>query len=277
MPVWGTIFAETFVPAYQGFWLVIIVLLGACLGSFATAWTYRLPRNIPMGRRGRRGKYSRSACPKCDHELAWFDLVPVLSWAFNRGRCRYCRAVIPYVYPITEILTITLCVTFFLLYGYTAQSLILVVMTPVIVTVLMVDIYHMIIPDRLNAVLALGGLAAVISYMAYGPVTDPEAAELMKSALIGGGAFFLVALVLALVFSHVLKKEALGGGDIKFFGAAGIWLGLESLPMFMMLSGGFGIVFALVWRKITGEERFPFGPALVAAFIFLLCAKKTVF
>jgi leader peptidase (prepilin peptidase)/N-methyltransferase len=106
---------------------------------------------------------------------------------------------------------------------------------------------------------------------------DPDSANLMKAALTGGAAFFLVAFVLALVFSYVLKKDALGGGDIKFFGAAGLWLGLESLPMFMMLSGGFGVIFALIWRKITGEERFPFGPALVAAFIFMLCMKKVVF
>lgn len=269
-------FAEFMTPFFAPFWLIFVLFFGACLGSFATALVYRLPRNIPMGKAG--GAYSRSACPSCDHALSWRDLVPVWSWVWLRGRCRYCQAKISSLYPLTEILTLSLCAILYLIYGYTALTVILLLMAPVIISILMIDIRHLIIPDCLNAALALGAIAAVFTAnMKYTAGRDYDLLTLAQQSVTGGVVYFLMALMLAVIFTKALKKDALGGGDIKFFGAAGLWLGVWNLPMFMMLSGGFGVIFALIWQKITGSTRFPFGPSLVAAFIFLLCVEKTVF
>ena len=70
--------------------------------------------------------------------------------------------------------------------------------------------------------------------------------------------------------TKILKKDALGFGDVKFFAAAGIWLGIFQLPAFMMLSGALGILFAIAWKIVKKEDVFPFGPALILGFFALL-------
>ncbi len=91
--------------------------------------------------------------------------------------------------------------------------------------------------------------------------------------MVGGAALFgLFSYLLRYVFARILKREPMGLGDVKFFTVVGLWLGpnLTTLSLFLILSGLFGVVFSLIWRKKTGQEVFPFGPALVASFVVLL-------
>lgn len=230
-----------------------------------------------MGRRKDTGS-RRSACPHCGHPLSARDLMPVFSWVFATGKCRYCKTPVSVFYPLTEVLTIGLCLLFFWVYGYTVHSVILVFLAPVLVAILMIDFQHLIIPNGLNAVIALAAVLAVVTAdIGYNmpPVDSME--SYAAKALAGGLVYFSLAFMLEVVFTRLLKKPALGGGDIKFFGAAGLWLGVNALPGFLMISGLSGIVLALIWRKITGEEHFPFGPALIVAFIVLLAGRVTIF
>jgi leader peptidase (prepilin peptidase)/N-methyltransferase len=87
----------TTAAAVDFLYYMIGVFIGLCLGSFATALLYRLPRRIPW-----HGK-ARSACPSCGVRLIWKDLVPVLSWLWLRGRCRACGSKIPASYPLIEL------------------------------------------------------------------------------------------------------------------------------------------------------------------------------
>ena len=75
--------------------------------------------------------------------------------------------------------------------------------------------------------------------------------------------------------SFILKRDSLGFGDVKFFIMAGLWLGLSYLPYFLMLSGVFGVLFGFAWQYIKKEKLFPFGPALILSFVFILCIKNS--
>lgn len=100
-------------------WLIYLYLamIGACMGSFSSAISYRVARGqswiVSSGKISGKSKPARSQCPACAHQLAWFDLIPVISWLVTTGRCRYCRTRIPMRYPLIEICGAMASVLFF--------------------------------------------------------------------------------------------------------------------------------------------------------------------
>ncbi len=257
----------------QGVFLALTVFLGLVFGSFATAVAYRVPRDISIV------KKQRSACPSCNRSLTALDLVPVFSWLFLKGRCRSCKAKIGARYPLIELATLCLCLAFYARFGFTPQSLCLFALAPVITAIAAIDFEFKIIPDGLNLSIAGLGVACLAAGAAEAPEAFSFIAEKGVAALAGAAVYFCASLVLRYVVMAVLKKDPLGWGDIKFFGAAGFWLGLnpDSGAYLMLCAGVFGIVLALVWRKLDKGPEFPFGPALLAGFTAMLLWQGPVF
>ncbi len=245
------------------FWyeLWFVSLIGLLLGSFSTAITYRAPRKIPWGA-------ERSICPLCNTTLGAFDLMPVLSWAFSGGKCRHCNAPISWRYPLTEVVCALLCIAVYLAYGFNVTMFFTIAIIPFLMALFLIDLEHFILPNLLVLNVFLIGVAKLMYQVFYAGMLDLK----MTAIEYGGGAIIYAALVfiLGLVVSKVMKKDALGFGDVKFFGVAGLWLGLSSLSWFLLLSGGFAVIFAVIWRKAKGEEVFPFGPALILSFYTLV-------
>lgn len=246
----------------------LAVMLGLCLGSFATAITYRELNDIPwLWPRKTAGSSSshmqtyRSACPHCHHTLSALDLVPVLSWLFLRGRCRYCQAKIGLFYPAIELICLAACCLLYWVHGFTPVSVLMMVAVPFLLALVVVDFKYMILPNSAVGGVAVLGAAALVAEYAAGHLSLWAAGAYIAAALIYGG----FSLLMGFVVSRVLKKEALGMGDVKFFAVAGLWLGLGAFPAFCILSGVLGIVIGGLWQKITGKPVFPFGPALIAA------------
>lgn len=255
------------------FGLVFVVFLGLVLGSFATALAYRLPRDISMITQ------VSSRCTACERDLRARDLVPVFSWLFLKGKCRYCRAPIGWQYPLIELTTLALCLLFYAVYGLSWETGLIFALAPVLVSTIDIDFRHKIIPDSLNlSIFLIGlGLLFVNAGMAASPVSflNDHAPEAFGGSLVYG----LGSLALRQGAQAVLKREAMGLGDIKFFAAAGFWLGLnpDAAAMLMIISGVSGTIMALGWKKATGEEEVPFGPSLIVAFIAVLCFFKPGF
>ncbi len=251
--------------------MAFVVFLGLALGSFATALSYRLPREISIVTR------ARSQCPSCGHVLESADLVPLFSWVFLRGKCRHCRAHIGMRYPLIELATLALCLLFFFVYGLSAQTIFVFALAPVLVAIIDIDLWHQIIPDSLNTAIAVIGIVvlAVNAGMAAHPVHFLMTRGIQACCGVlayGGGAWLLRAAA-----GVILKREALGLGDVKFFAAAGFWLGLNAMEasFLMIVSGGAGVILALLWKKRGDAAEVPFGPSLVIAFIFVLCLYRS--
>lgn len=258
------------------FWLdagfYFALALGLCLGSFSTALSYRLPRGISMIAK------ERSACNSCQAPLGFIDLVPLLSWLALRGRCRRCGAPIGWRYPLIELSTLGLCLLFFFAFagaaGAGAGSMTaLYFLAATLVAMIDIDFQFKIIPDELNlAVLAIGaGLAAWLSF-----ANPYAAADIWFHAVLGMLIFGLGSFFLRFAGEKALGREPLGLGDVKFFAAAGFWLGTDAMTaaLYIGLSGALGVVLALAWQKWRGEREFPFGPALLLAFVAVLLAMK---
>lgn len=246
--------------------IIVVVFLGLVLGSFATALSYRLPRGLSMIVK------VHSQCPSCAHNLGAADLVPFFSWAFLRGKCRYCQAAIGIQYPLIELATVALCLLFYSVYGLTPETAVIFILAPVLISIIDIDLRYKIIPDSLNAAVLLTGVTAlgVNAVMAGHPVDF--IAEQGAPALGGALIYGLASLLLRQGAQAVMKREAMGLGDVKFFAAAGFWLGLNAnaASTLMMISGLSGIALALIWKKRTGEAEVPFGPSLMIAFIAVL-------
>lgn len=242
-----------FPPGFEGFEIFSTVFLGLCLGSFATALSYRMPRDISMVSK------TRSSCPVCGHDLGFRDLVPVFSWLFQRGKCRYCGDRIGWRYPLIELATLGLCAGLYHVYGFTPQGLAAFLVAPVLVAIIDIDLHYKIIPDQLNLWVAALGFIQVAVW---------EEARMVPLAFGGALLYGGFSWLLREAVARAMNREALGLGDVKFFAAAGLWLGPDPfvLSVFMMISGVSGVALALVWKKLSGEEAFPFGPALVVAF-----------
>lgn len=253
---------------------VIAILLGLAFGSFATALIHR----IPLGQSwvfetAKEGGEHRSACPYCGHRLGLKDLIPILSWVMQKGQCRYCGHKIAPLYPLTELATVLGALGIVAVCGLTAQSAVILLALPFLIALIVIDLKEMILPNQLVLITLI--LGAV--YHAIPGITMSDSDLEHMVLLHGGGAvlFFAVSWLLGLIMSKVLKREALGFGDVKFMAVAGLWLGAPLLGSFFIVSGVMGIVLALIWQKITQEPRFPFGPALIFAFYVLILLKTS--
>jgi len=240
------------------------VVFGLVAGSFLNVVIYRLPRGESIIR-------PPSSCPECGARLAWFELVPVLSYLFLRGRCRRCGGRISLRYPAVEALTAGLFLTVYLMYetqlrgglfppaahfGWTLAKG--VFLTGGLIAAAFIDAEHRIIPNRL--VLALFGGAVVLV---------PLAGDIgLGSAVLGGLAAGGLLLLLAL-----LSKGGMGGGDIKFAAVCGLYLGWPAVMIGLFLGALCGSLFGLalvLTKRRRRREPIPFGPHLAAGFFVAL-------
>jgi len=232
-------------------------LLGLVMGSAVTALAYRVPR-------GKSWVHGRSACPLCGHVLGVVDLVPVLSWASTGGRCRYCRARVPFRYPLTEILCATWAVLLVRHVGIGWDTPFLAIWGFLLIALMWIDLDFQLLPDALTFPGTLFGLAAALQW--------PDGARhALWGVVVGSGLLWL----LAWGYWKLRHVEGMGGGDIKLAAMFGVVLGWKLSLMTLFLAALAGSVWGgiLMARKAgDGKTALPFGtllaPAAMVAFLW---------
>lgn len=221
---------------------LFIFLAGLCAGSFLNVCIYRLPESGSIA-------YPPSKCSSCGSRLRAVDLIPVLSYLFLRGRCRYCGSKISAQYPVIELATGVLFLLAYLKYGLTLAALRTAVLFAVVTAAAVIDWRCRIIPDRLN-----------LTGFILGAVMLFESREVLTANAIGfvtgGGLLYLVAVV---------SRGGMGGGDIKLAAVMGLLLGWKYLLLALFIAFGAGAFVGslLVLLKIKKmKAALPFGPYL---------------
>uniref|UniRef100_UPI0035CADD06 prepilin peptidase n=1 Tax=uncultured Sphingomonas sp. TaxID=158754 RepID=UPI0035CADD06 len=233
------------------FWPVLLGVLGAVIGSFVSTLVIRWPQ----GRSVIRG---RSHCDACDATLTGRDLVPLLSAALTRGRCRTCRVAIDPRHWQIELA----CLAIGALAGAAVPGPVGIagaVLGWLLLALAALDIAEFWLPDALTATLAGAGL-----------VTGVLGAEpALADRLIGGIGGFAALWAVGALYKRLRRREGLGGGDPKLLGAIGLWLGWRMLPAVVLLAAltGLAVVLAgmLRGRDATLGDRMPFGALLAIA------------
>ena len=241
----------------------VALLLGAVFGSFLNCAAWRLSHGESVLR-------GRSHCPDCGHVLGAGDLVPILSWLFLRGKCRYCGKKIPARYPLTEAVFALLTLLCLLRFDLSWLCLRNWILLCCLFCLSLTDLECMIIPD-----VCLIIAAAV--WLVFLPLTGmgwPAVRGGLLAGLIFGGGL----LGLSLLMDRILKRDSLGGGDIKLFAVLGLYLGIVGTLFMTVLACLLGLLFAVLRRgRGGGSEPFPFGPAIAAAgTVMLLCGEPLI-
>jgi leader peptidase (prepilin peptidase)/N-methyltransferase len=231
-------------------WPILLGVLGAVFGSFIAVVAIRWPA-------GRSVAQGRSVCDSCGAPLKAAELVPVLSFLVQRGRCRHCHAAIPPSHAVTEVAGLAIGVVAGLavpgLEGAAGA-----VFGWLLLALAALDLAAFWLPNLLNAALAAAGLAVAVLGL------DPPLVE----RVIGGAGGFAVLWLVARGYKAVRGRQGLGGGDPKLFGAIGCWLGWQDLPLVLLAASLIGLAAVLgmmsTGRRVRATDRLPFGVMLAA-------------
>ncbi|NLJ41899.1 MAG: prepilin peptidase [Clostridiales bacterium] len=230
----------------------LIFLFGMLLGSFFNVCTYRIPRGESIS-------FPPSHCPSCEHRLVASDLVPLFSYIFLRGKCKYCQAKISITYPLIEFITPVLYLLLYYTYGISWDLLVYALVISILIIITFIDIEHFIIPNAL----VLAGLIIGILSLIIG-VSPIEWVDALLGLILGGGAILITAILAKLI----LKKDGMGGGDIKLMAMIGLFMGWRQTGIILLLSVYISFIFIIVMlifkTKKTGEYL-PFGPFIALA------------
>lgn len=240
--------------------IIYIFLIGIVFGSFFNVCIFRIPNKQSI-------LNPQSYCYNCNTMIRYLDLIPILSWIFLKGKCRYCGQKISLRYPLIELLTGILFVMTYNVYGLNFVTINYLVLISLLIIITFIDIDHYIIPDR---IIIFGSIFALLFKLMNQVISTKD--SIIGGIVCGGGMFILINLI-----ELVVKKEAMGGGDIKLFFMIGLFVGLKlgllTILMSIYVGAAYGIV-TIVYSKIKKQEynpMIPYGPFIsVGAFIAVL-------
>lgn len=235
------------------YYIVVSFIFGITLGSFYNVVGYRLPRDESL-------IYPSSHCTNCNHKLGLLDLIPVFSFLFLKGSCRYCSNKISWFYPFFEFMTGVLFVCAYLVFGISLEFLLALIFISTLLIVIISDYQTMIIPDQLLIFSSFAIIAVLL--MQNGLETT------CYSILHGVGAF-LFMFSLKKFGDFLFKKESMGGGDIKLMFIFGLIMGLPMSIVAVFVSSFIGLPISLIVLYKKKDHEIPFGPFLSIAAILL--------
>ncbi len=224
---------------------IFLLVYGLVLGSFYNVVGIRTPLKKSIVQ-------PRSACPTCGHQLKTYELIPVLSYMLQKGKCRGCQSRISPIYPIFELLTGILFSTAPLVIGWSGELVVALTLISMFMIIIVSDINYMLIPDKILLWFAGIFLLERIIW----PLTP------WWDSILGAGTGFLLLLIIALV-----SKGGMGGGDIKLYALLGFVLGFKLVLLSFFLSTLFGAVIgglAMLFKIVKRKQPIPFGPFIAA-------------
>lgn len=241
LPVWLTLYS-----------LGILFIGGACMGSFLNCVAWRIIHHEPVF-------CGRSHCEICGHSLGFLDLVPIVGFLSNRGRCRYCGGKLSVGHVLAELSTGLVYLAVGLRYGVSFQMLWQLLFVSILLACAFADLHGFIIPD----VFLLLGVVVRLAWLLWQKASGMLWLDSFLGALVVGGGLLAVVCL----YEALRHTEAMGGGDLKMLIVTGLYFGLAGNLLCLFLSCVFGIFFGLVFTRGKAEAPFPWGPGIAAGAI----------
>ena len=243
---------------------IFIFLFGSAIGSFLNVVSLRAPKRKSIIK-------NRSHCPKCKHDLSAFDLIPVFSFLFLRGRCRYCKKKISWQYPLVEAATGIIFLAGFLVLGISLEFFFFMIYASFLIAIFVLDYTKYIIPDFLSVPAGLSAfLGSIIITIADSSSPSfhlfPALFSNLGWAILIGGGFFLAQFLIS-------KGRWVGGGDIRLGAVMGLMLGFPNIIAALGIAYVIGALWGIgliILRRKTIKGVLPFGTFLTVSTIICL-------
>ncbi|MDD2181403.1 MAG: prepilin peptidase [Bacilli bacterium] len=248
------------------YYKIVLFVLGINLGSFYNVVGYRLPKGESI-------LFPPSHCPKCNHKLAIYELIPIFSYIFQVGKCRKCKTKISFFYPIFELATGLLFVLAYSIFGLSIELLIGLIFISMTLIIFISDYLYYIILDEV--LIVSSGIFLILIFFLNG-------IEGVGSATFNGIIAFCIMFLIKQLGDFLFKKESMGGGDIKLMFVFGLVFGFEMSLVSIFIASFIGLPISLfmLFFKQNDERIIPFGPFLCLAGLIILFFKidiNTVF
>lgn len=240
--------------------LIYLFIVGLVMGSFYTVIGLRAPHNESI-------ILPRSHCDNCKKILKWYELLPVISWIIQGGRCRKCHSKISFFYPIIELLTGLLFALSYYLYGISYEFFAMLVISSLLIIIFVSDFKYLVILDAplfLSYIIIL-----VLKYFYFGFNT-------LVLSLISGVILFLFMYIIKFIGDKIFKRESLGGGDIKLAVFFGFSLGIRLSFMSLVLGSFLAFPYALYYVIKNREKEIPFGPFLMTGMLIIFMLQSLI-
>lgn len=230
-------------------------IFGTVFGSFYNVVGDRIPA-------GKSIMFPGSHCTHCNHELKPLELIPIISYLFQGGRCRKCKTKISIVYPVFEFITGMIFVFCYLKFGVTSDLIVPLTFISMLLIIIVSDFEYMIIPDEI--LVTFGVLLCFEIFILNG-------LSIFVLSLLDGLIAFFAMYIIKLIGDFIFKQESMGGGDIKLLFFFGLCLGWPNAIFSIFLASLIGFPISLVIMAIKKTNIIPFGPFLaIGAAIILI-------
>ena len=229
---------------------IIIFLYGIVIGSFLNVCIYRIPKQENIAK-------VRSHCMQCDHQLKWYELIPLFSYLLQGGKCRVCKTKISVQYPLIEGANGILYVFIFMINGINVDSLLYCLLTSTLLVLSVIDFRTYEIPIGINYFILVLGLLRTVLHNTH-----------WADHVIG---FFVVSVVLYIIIIAT-KGRGIGGGDMKMMAVCGLFLGWKEIILAFLLGCSIGSVVHVIRMRVTKcDHVLALGPYLsIGVFISML-------
>jgi leader peptidase (prepilin peptidase) / N-methyltransferase len=212
-------------------------VVGASVGSFLNVCIYRWPAEQSVIR-------PPSRCPACEHRLGWRDNIPIVGWLLLRGRCRHCSAAVSVQYPIIELATALIWIAAAARFGLAPEALRSAVFLTILLGIAMTDAREMVIPDQFTII---GAGIGLLLAPAPGGIT-------FLAAAIGAAVGYTMLWLVKLVAERVLRKPALGVGDIHMMLLVGAYTGVAGMLLTLLLGSLLGLLIGVPLTSLRGRR-----------------------
>lgn len=237
---------------------IYIFIIGTIMGSFFNVVAHRLSNNESIIKPG-------SHCESCQHLLKWYELIPIISFLIQGGRCRQCHTKLSRWYPLIEIITGLFYLFSYLYFGLSPDFFICLVISSVLVITCITDFNYLIILDE---PLVIGSILIIIITLITSGLVDT------LIAILSGLLLFFFMLLVKILGDKAFKRESLGGGDIKLSFFIGLSLGYKLAFVNLVLASLLTLPIAFYYLVKYKDREVPFGPFLIISnfIIFVLAS-----
>lgn len=236
---------------------IYIFIIGTIMGSFFNVVAHRLSNNESIIKPG-------SHCNSCQHLLKWYELIPIISFLIQGGRCRQCHTKLSWWYPLIEIITGLFYLFSYLYFGLSPDFFISLVISSVLVITCITDFNYLIILDE---PLVIGSILIIIITLITSGLVDT------LIAILSGLLLFFFMLLVKILGDKAFKRESLGGGDIKLSFFIGLSLGYKLAFVNLVLASFLTLPIAFYYLVKYKDREVPFGPFLIISnFIIFIFA-----